>query len=77
MVGLEQWRHIATLGRDHYVRVVYAGYLMPFGHRASLIKVTERKFESVAGNINQRVAVLRLSLPAGFTWNIAGGGHSG
>jgi hypothetical protein len=32
------------MGRDHYVRVVYAGYLFPFGHRASLVKVTERKF---------------------------------
>ena len=40
---VEQWRHIATLGRDHYVRVVYKGYLLPFGHRASLVKVTERK----------------------------------
>jgi len=38
--GLEQWRHLATLGRDHYVRVVYAGFLCPFGHAASLIKVT-------------------------------------
>jgi hypothetical protein len=41
---VEQWRHVATMGRDHYVRVVYAGYLMPFGHRASLVKITERKF---------------------------------
>ena len=41
---VEQWRHVATMGRDHYVRVVYAGYLFPFGHRASLVKVTERKF---------------------------------
>jgi hypothetical protein len=58
-VGLEQWRHMATLGRDHYVRVVYAGFLMPFGNRASLIKVTERKFESFGDNLNERVAVLR------------------
>jgi len=58
-VGLEQWRHIATLGRDHYVRVVYAGYLCPFGHHASLIKVTERTFESQGGNLNHRIAVLR------------------
>jgi len=58
-VGLEQWRHLATLGRDHYVRVVYAGYLCPFGHHASLIKVTERTFESQGGNLNHRVAVLR------------------
>ena len=42
---VEEWRHRATLGRDHYVRVVYAGRLFPLGHRASLVKVTERRFE--------------------------------
>ncbi|MFN2587212.1 MAG: hypothetical protein ABR613_03695 [Actinomycetota bacterium] len=41
---VEEWKHRGTMGRDHYVRVVYAGYLFPFGHRASLVKVTERKF---------------------------------
>ncbi len=58
--GIEQWRHLATLGRDHYVRVVYKGYLCPSGHAASLIKVTERKFEYLdkEGEKN-RVAVLR------------------
>lgn len=39
-----QWRHVATMARDHYVRVLEAGYLFPFGHRAVLVKVTERKF---------------------------------
>ena len=58
-VDLEQWRHLATLGRDHYVRVMYAGYLCPFGHAASLIKVTERKFESLDAKPSQRVALLR------------------
>lgn len=43
---VEEWRHISTLARDHYVRVVYRGYLFPFGHRASLIKITERKFHN-------------------------------
>lgn len=57
-VSLEQWRHLATLGRDHYVRVVYRGFLCTFGHAASLIKVTERKFEFLPGTKN-RVAVLR------------------
>ena len=59
-IGLEQWRHLTTLGRDHYVRVVYAGFLCPFGHAASLIKVTERKFEYLdTTNKKNRVAVLR------------------
>jgi hypothetical protein len=43
-LSVEEWRHRATLGRDHYVRVVYAGFLFPWGHRASLIKITERQF---------------------------------
>jgi hypothetical protein len=55
-VDLQQWRHLSTTGRDHYVRVMYAGYLCPFGHAASLVKVTERVFETVQG---QRVALLR------------------
>jgi hypothetical protein len=41
---VEEWNHQAAMGRDQYVRVVYAGYLFPFGHRASLVKITERKF---------------------------------
>jgi len=58
-IGLEQWRHLATLGRDHYVRVVYKGFLCPFGHAASLIKVTERKFEDHGSGKKKRIAVLR------------------
>jgi hypothetical protein len=43
-LDLTEWDHIATEGRDHYVKVVYEGYLYPFGHAATLVKVTERKF---------------------------------
>lgn len=38
------WRHNATLGRDQYVRIIYAGFLFPWGHQAVLIKESERKF---------------------------------
>jgi hypothetical protein len=58
-IDLEQWRHQATLGRDHYVRVVYKGWLCPFGHAASLIKVTERRFQPLGSDAGQRIAVLR------------------
>ena len=40
----EEWQQISTLGRDHYVKVVQQGYLFPFGHRAVLTKISERKF---------------------------------
>jgi hypothetical protein len=42
---LESWTHRATMGRDQFVRVVCKGYLFPFGHRASLITITERRAE--------------------------------
>jgi hypothetical protein len=47
-VSVEEWRHRAAMGRDFEVRVVRAGFLFPLGHRASLIKVTERKFHPEA-----------------------------
>jgi len=56
-VDLTQWNHRAAMARDYYVRVVYAGFLFPLGHAASLVKVTERKFEPQSGG--GRVALLR------------------
>jgi hypothetical protein len=43
-LSVEEWRHRATLGRDHYVRIVYAGRVMPCGHRTVIVKITEREF---------------------------------
>lgn len=40
---LKGWQHRAALGRDHEVRIEEAGYLFPYGHRASLIQVAERR----------------------------------
>jgi hypothetical protein len=48
---LSEWIHIATLARDHYVRIVDEGELWPFRHRAAKIKVTERKFKETNGNV--------------------------
>ncbi len=45
--NLGEWRHVATMARDQYVRVVYLGWLLPFGHPAALIKVTERKLQPI------------------------------
>ncbi len=43
--SLEAWRHKMSLGRETYVRVVRRGFLHPIGVRASLITITERKFD--------------------------------
>lgn len=45
-LDVEEWVNHATMGRDHYVRVVYRGVLCCLGHRVSLVKVTERKFHN-------------------------------
>jgi hypothetical protein len=50
-LDLSEWVHLATQGRDHYVKIVYEGELWPFRHPAALIKVTERKFEEANGSV--------------------------
>jgi hypothetical protein len=57
-LDLSQWTHIAAQARDHYVRIVYEGKLKEIGHRASLVKVTERRFEE-APDTGAPVAYLR------------------
>ncbi len=50
-LNMLKWKHIATLARDHYVEVVYAGNMYPFGHEAALVRITERKPKNgFAGN---------------------------
>jgi hypothetical protein len=44
-----EWDHRATMGRDHYVKIVQSGRLFPFGHAAALITITERKFKTKNG----------------------------
>ena len=79
-ISVEEWRHRATLGRDHFVRVVKTGRLFPLGHRASLVKITERRFEpSRPGNpayLRQRMFIivrepLRTYRASGWTWQDA------
>ncbi|KAA3661089.1 MAG: hypothetical protein DWQ04_17470 [Chloroflexi bacterium] len=61
-MDIEAWRHITTQGRDQYVCVMYAGFLYPFGHRASLIKITERKIQPRNENDSYYSAYLRQRL---------------
>jgi|CXWL01.1.fsa_nt_gi hypothetical protein len=60
-LNLLKWRHIETLGREHYVEIVKAGNIMPFGHEAVLIKITERKPHSgtgTASNFQRTIVVI-------------------
>jgi hypothetical protein len=60
-LNLLKWRHIETLGREHYVEIVKAGNIMPFGHEAVLIKITERKPHAgtgTAANFQRKIVVI-------------------
>jgi hypothetical protein len=43
-VPLLNWQHRASIGRDNYVRVEKKGRLFPWGHDASFVTISERKF---------------------------------
>ncbi|CAA9269603.1 MAG: hypothetical protein AVDCRST_MAG93-2575, partial [uncultured Chloroflexia bacterium] len=43
-LALEQWQHIATQGRDQFVKTVQKAFLCDTGHRVSIVTITEREF---------------------------------
>ncbi|RDK05372.1 hypothetical protein DN412_37405 [Cupriavidus lacunae] len=67
-LSIERWQHWTVLGRDVHAEVVYKGFLFPIGHRASLVKQTERVFlrrkdcERVRAWLRQRMFI-RISEP--------------
>ena len=64
--SLLQWNHLATLGRDQYVKIVKKGFLFPFGHRVVEITITEREFEEIGGQIvaaSRQIVYLVVSQP--------------
>lgn len=54
VLSVDSYRHVTATGRDTYVRITYPGFLFPFGHRATLVVVTERKIHEAT-----RTAYLR------------------
>lgn len=47
-LSVERWEHASTFARLSHEVVVYKGFLLPFGIRATLVKVTERREHKVA-----------------------------
>jgi hypothetical protein len=71
--SLLQWNHIGSMGRDNYARVVRKGYLFPFGFKAALVTVTERRFERrnifspKGAYLRQRIFIVILKADRRFT----------
>jgi hypothetical protein len=62
-LSLAEWVHRASVGRDTFVRTQHYGWLFPFGHRARLVIIRERRFDkspSQAALIRERCFVVPL-----------------
>jgi hypothetical protein len=60
-----EWTHRIAMGRDVYVRLLQRGVLFPFGHEASTVEVTERRFDPVTGVAGlHRTLTLVVTQPA-------------
>lgn len=66
--SVERWQQWINLGRDIFTEVVYKGFLLPIGIRASLVKVTEREFwidrrtRAITATLRQRMFI-RVARP--------------
>lgn len=58
-MSIERWRNRTVLGRDLLVEVVYKGFLFPIGHKATLVKVTERRFEAAPNGVGPVAALIQ------------------
>jgi hypothetical protein len=70
-IDLIKWSHHAALGRDYAVETVHIGNLAPFGHRASVLKITERRFEphpndGRVASLRQQFRIVVLEAVRGF-----------
>jgi hypothetical protein len=57
-VALAGWHHIASTGRDVFVKVLTRGWLFPTGHAASSIVITEREVDTDPNTSNYSDAYL-------------------
>ena len=64
-LSIERWRNRTVLGRDILVEVAYKGFLFPIGHKATLVKLTERRFERSADGRPFAVLIQRQFLRVG------------
>ncbi|MGZ5181665.1 MAG: hypothetical protein ACXWC2_14385 [Ramlibacter sp.] len=47
-LNIMAWVHVSTLGRDHYDKVVKKGFMLPYGHYATVITETRRELRLLA-----------------------------
>jgi len=58
LLSVKAWLQRATMGRDHYIKIVERGTLFPFGHKALLVTIAERRIRTI-NNVNTAVLIQR------------------
>jgi len=58
LLSIKAWLQRATMGRDHYIKIVERGNLFPFGHKALLVIIAERRIRTI-NNVNSAVLIQR------------------
>jgi hypothetical protein len=58
LLSVKAWLQRATMGRDHYIKIVERGNLFPFGHKALLVVIAERRIRTI-NNVNTAVLIQR------------------
>lgn len=58
LLSIKAWLQRATMGRDHYIKIVERGNLFPFGHKALLVIIAERRIRTI-NNVNTAVLIQR------------------
>jgi hypothetical protein len=56
--SIKSWLHRASFGRDNVVRVETEGFLMPFGHRAVKVDISERNVHGMRSRPESAAAYL-------------------
>ncbi len=57
-----QYRHRTTQGRDQYAMLTTPGFLYPWGHRATIVTITERQFRPPPNHLMSAFLVKRQQI---------------
>ncbi|WP_250510340.1 apolipoprotein A1/A4/E family protein [Caballeronia sp. GACF4] len=61
-MSMEEWTHVSTLARPHFDRVVDRGFMLPYGFRVAIVKMTVREIRFVTHRGLMAVPIQRFFL---------------
>jgi hypothetical protein len=65
---LRGWIHRMTGGREHFVQVTELGFLLPFGHKATKLTITERNTDARRGQVGALLKYIIVLVDNPLVW---------